>query len=438
VIYIIADDLTGATDTGVQFSKQGYNTHVVIVSESEPPALTESFQRNGDIDVLVLDTETREVDPKTARDRIKSILQEITLHDSDIVYKKVDSTLRGNVGAELDECLNVLKKDICLFTPSFPQNKRITVEGYLIVHDQPLGLSEYYAGNLDPGEASYIPSLLQQDTNLPIERIDLKHVIQGKDAILGQIHALTQQGNKILVVDAMNTHQLRELLHSSFELNESVLYAGSAGLANALADMYSGKYSRTRTSVPTQQSTLIVSGSMRSIARRQIEYLKIQVNPYDMPLDVELLVGNKEAYLQQLLSSVMQTIQGGQHHLVIYPDPLYSETSMTEKILSRYELNFRELGLAIRNFLGELVMRILDKTSTRNLILTGGDTAIGVCEKLGIHQLTIVEELLPGIPLSVGHNTHGDVNIVTKAGGFGEEDALYVLFEKLVHQRGLQ
>ena len=68
----------------------------------------------------------------------------------------------------------------------------------------------------------------------------------------------------------------------------------------------------------------------------------------------------------------------------------------------------------------------------RNLILTGGDTAIGVCEKLGIHQLTIVEELLPGIPLSVGRlKTHGDVNIVTKAGGFGEENALYVLLKNL-------
>ena len=154
-----------------------------------------------------------------------------------------------------------------------------------------------------------------------------------------------------------------------------------------------------------------------------------------MPLDVERLVGSKEAYLQQGLSSVMQAIQGEQHHLVIYPDPLYSEAPMAEKILSRYELNFRELGLAIRNFLGELVMRILDKTSTRNLILTGGDTAIGVCEKLGLHQLTIIEELLPGIPLSVGRlNTYGEVNIVTKAGGFGEEDALYVLFKKLLYQ----
>jgi uncharacterized protein YgbK (DUF1537 family) len=438
VIYIIADDLTGATDTGVQFSKQGYTTQVEIVAEADSEHVANIREQKETVDVLVIDTETRELDSKTARSRIRKVLQFLPLGENDVVYKKVDSTLRGNVGAELDECLSVLQKDICLFTPSFPQNKRITVEGYLMVQDQPLGLSEYYAGNLDPGEASYIPSLLRQDTKLPIERIDFKDVIHGKDAILGQVQALIQQGNKILVVDAMNDSQLRELLQSSFELKESVLYAGSAGLANALSDLYNGKRSRPPTSVPIQQSTLVVSGSMRSIVRRQIDYLKNRINPYDLPLDVELLVGSKEAYLQQLLSSLTQVLQGEQHHLVIYPDPLYSETPMTEKILSRSELNFRELGLAIRNFLGEFVMRILDKTSTRNLILTGGDTAIGVCEKLGIHQLTIVEELLPGIPLSLGRlNTHGEVSIVTKAGGFGEEDALYVLFEKLVHQRRL-
>jgi uncharacterized protein YgbK (DUF1537 family) len=364
------------------------------------------------------------------------VLQRLPLCDDDVVYKKVDSTLRGNVGAELDECLNVLKKDICLFTPSFPQNKRITVEGYLIVHDQPLGLSEYYAGNLDPGEASYIPLLLQQDTHFPIDRIDLRDVIQGKDAIVRQIRALTQQGKKILVVDAMNDQQLRDLLLSSFECSQSVLYAGSAGLANAISEVCNGEHPKTISPTYASRSILIVSGSMRSITQRQIEYLKTRVSLGDIPLDVDHLLDNREAYLEKLMENVIQTRREEQQQLAIYPNPRYFETQISEEILSRYGLDFRELGLAIRNFLGELVMRILDKTSARNLILTGGDTAIGVCEKLGIHQLTIVEELLPGIPLSLGRlKTHGDVNIVTKAGGFGEEDALYVLFKKLMYQR---
>lgn len=436
MIYIIADDLTGATDTGVQFSKQGYTTHVVIVSKAESEDLANVRELTETVDVLVIDTETREMDSKTARSRLRQVLRLLPLCDDDMVYKKVDSTLRGNVGAELDECLNVLKKDACLFTPSFPQNKRITVKGNLIVHDQLLGFSEYYVGNLDPDEASYIPSLLQQDTTLPIDRIDLQDVIQGKDAILHQIHTLTQQGKKILVIDAMNDHQLCELLHSSFECEKSVLYAGSAGLANALSEVCNRKHSITISPPHALQSVLIVSGSMRSIAYRQIEYFKTQVNPYDMPLDVERIAGSREAYLKRLLLHVTQALREEQQHMLIYPDPFYRETPINETIRSRYDLNFRELGLVIRNFLGELVRRILDKTSTNTLILTGGDTAIGVCEKLGIFQLTILDELLPGIPLSLGSlKTHGEVNIVTKAGGFGEEDALYVVFDKLVHQR---
>ncbi len=438
MIYIIADDLTGATDTGAQFSKLGYTTHVVIVSETDPGGLADLMNFPDTSDVLVIDTETREVDAETARMRLRELLQHLSLHESDIVYKKVDSTLRGNVGAEFDECMKALNKDVCLFTPSFPQNKRMTVEGYLIVHDQPLGLSEYYAGNLEPDEASYIPSLLQQVTDIAIDRIDLKDVIRGKETILERIRTLFHNGKKIIVVDSMNTQQLHDILRSSFEFEGSVLYAGSAGLANALSGIYNKKHPTERSTAQTQQSVLIVSGSMRSITHRQIAYIKTQVNLCDVPLDVGLVVENQHTYLRQILARVTQAFREGCRHTLIYPDPLYLDTHVTEKILSRYDLDFRGLGLTIRNFLGEFVRNILEKTSANNLIVTGGDTAIGVCGMLGIHRLTIVEELLPGIPLSIGRfDNYGDVNIVTKAGGFGEEDALHVLYEKLVAQESV-
>jgi uncharacterized protein YgbK (DUF1537 family) len=122
VIYIIADDLTGATDTGGQFAKQGYRTQMVIGAEPNIGTL------NKDVDVLVLDTETRETDKEAARMRISSVLKGMSLRDDDLVYKKVDSTLRGNIGIELEESLNVLNKDVCLFTPSFPPTQRISVE----------------------------------------------------------------------------------------------------------------------------------------------------------------------------------------------------------------------------------------------------------------------------------------------------------------------
>ncbi|GAK49597.1 type III effector Hrp-dependent outer protein [Candidatus Moduliflexus flocculans] len=439
MIYIIADDLTGATDTGVQFSKQGYTTDVVIISDADDTHLASIRDLTNTVDALVVDTETRETDAATARARLRQVLQALPLSDADILYKKVDSTLRGNVGAELDECLNALKKDVCLFTPSFPQNKRITVEGYLIVHDQPLGLSEYYAGSLDPGEASYIPSLLQQDTALPIARIDLKDVAQGEEAIARKIRDFIEQKKKILVIDAMNDHQLREILQGSFQVQSSILYAGSAGLANAISEICNGKHATAVSPNRTEESVMIVCGSMRSIAHRQIEFLKHRVALRDIALDVERLLSAKDAYLQHILADARSSVQNESPHIVLYPDPVFTDAQTSEALLSRYHLNFRSLGVIIRDSLAELAMRICEAVSINNLILTGGDTAIGVCERLGIRQLTIVEELLPGIPLSLGRSaTQNALNIVTKAGGFGEEDALYVVFQKLAQQRSLR
>lgn len=433
MIYIIADDLTGANDTGVQFSKQGYNTQVVIMSETGKSQTLPSK----DTDVFVIDTETRETDTATARERMKRILERLSVHDEDIVYKKVDSTLRGNIGAELDECMNALEKDTCIFAPSFPPNKRITVEGYLIVQDQLLGLSEYYDGDLEPEEASFIPALLKPHTNLSIARIDLKEVIQGSDTILEKLQGLYQAGQKIIVVDAINGEQLQNILKSSFEFEGSVLYSGSAGLANALSEMYGGKRHSTMNTSQSRKPVLIVNGSRRTINQRQRDYLKTKIDFVEISIDVDKIFTEKKKYLEHCVTDSTLAVQE-RCHIVIYPEPLYLDKQVIENMLLKHELDFREMELAIRGFLGELVANIMENTPVANMILTGGDTAIGVCSALQVYNLNIVDELLPGIPLSVGHYNRMPLNIVTKAGGFGEENTLYTLIDKLVPAQALQ
>ena len=102
MIYLIADDLTGANDTGVQFTKKGYNTIVSVLDEQSTIIIPDN------LDVFVIDTETRELESKTARKRLKSILEKININKKDVVYKKVDSTLRGNMGDEIEEIMMIL------------------------------------------------------------------------------------------------------------------------------------------------------------------------------------------------------------------------------------------------------------------------------------------------------------------------------------------
>jgi uncharacterized protein YgbK (DUF1537 family) len=111
----------------VQFAKKGYNTMVSILDKQSTIIIPDN------LDVFVVDTETRELKSKIAREKLRNILKRLNINKNDIIYKKVDSTLRGNVGDEIEEIMNILKKDICVFSPSYPSYQRITVRGHLIV-----------------------------------------------------------------------------------------------------------------------------------------------------------------------------------------------------------------------------------------------------------------------------------------------------------------
>jgi len=97
----------------------------------------------------------------------------------------------------------------------------------------------------------------------------------------------------------------------------------------------------------------------------------------------------------------------------------------------KYHLNFRALEICIKTFLDELISKIIKNSDVRNLILTGGDLALGVCKELDIYNMNILDELLPGIPLTIAHYKSYNLNVITKAGGFGKEDTLHELINKL-------
>jgi len=412
MFYIIADDLTGANDTGVQFSKKGYNTIVSILDESENIIIPDKT------DVLVIDTETREVDAKTAQQRIKNVLQRLNFSDKDIFYKKVDSTLRGCIGAELEEMINILEKDICVFTPTFPAQQRITIGGYLIVNGKPLGLSKYYSGDL-----------------LPIARIDFIDVIKGHEAIFEKLNKLYQEGNKIVIVDATEEMHLKDIFNSINRFEGSVLYAGSAGLANYFPKSYNKNRSFKLNMEKNKGPVLIVGGSRNPITKSQINHLKGEIDFFDLNINIEEIWSNRKTILEHFLTESITVIKNGQH-LVIRTDSFYNDKeNINKKLMQKHNLSFRELELVIRKFLGELTAEIVRNSPARNIILTGGDIVLGVCSALGIQNLNIVDELLPGIPLSTANLKNINLKIVTKAGGFGEKDTLFKLIKKLTDWR---
>ena len=425
MIYVIADDLTGANDTGVQFTKKGYNTIVSVLDEQSTIIIPDN------LDVFVLDTETRELESKTARKRLKSILGKININKKDVVYKKVDSTLRGNIGDEIEEIMIILNRDICIFSPSYPSYQRITIGSYLVVDQKPLGLSEYSSNHLEQVENSFIPFLLKKQTDFPVGQIDLKDVVKGQETILSKINELSQKGNKIIVIDSTNEDHLKDIFASGLKFDRSVLFSGSAGLANHFPNINNKSEDLKIKIEDNKGPVIVVAGSRNSIMQDQINYLKNRLNFTELKIDLEQAFSDKDRILDNYAAEGIKAIKGNRD-LVIHTNAIYNEEKLiNKKLMLKYNIGFRELEVKIKTFLGELISKIIKNSDVRNLILTGGDIALGVCKEIGISNLNVIDELLPGIPLTIAHYKSYHLNIVTKAGGFGKEDTLYHLINKI-------
>jgi len=153
-VVIIADDLTGAADTGVQFAKRGLST-LVLIEGSHPVSAPVSAE------VLAFNTNTRHEDSQQAYKIVYEVAKDFKKRGIRYIYKKIDSMLRGNIGAEVEAVMDATGIETAILVPSFPSQGRITVGGYHLVNQIPLQDTEVASDLKDPVKDSYLPSLIQ-------------------------------------------------------------------------------------------------------------------------------------------------------------------------------------------------------------------------------------------------------------------------------------
>jgi hypothetical protein len=151
---VIADDLTGALDTAAPFASHGWRTRVVPwpAAGRGPRALgalaAEAWRGS---DVVVIDTASRHVAPREAARRVRAAMAAGAAQARGVAsYKKIDSTLRGNVAAELAAFRRACGVACLPTAPAFPAQGRTTRGGAVFVHGRPLAASAAARDALDP------------------------------------------------------------------------------------------------------------------------------------------------------------------------------------------------------------------------------------------------------------------------------------------------
>jgi D-threonate/D-erythronate kinase len=153
-VLVIADDLTGACDAGGQCARLGIPSLVVNDYSCTPDSVPD------DTVVLIINTESRHIEPPAAYSRVVSVIRQFIVKQGLKVFKKTDSTLRGNIGAELSAALDASSCASLVFVPAYPQAGRTTRNGIQYVDDIPLAKTMYGKDPRAPVRDSLVVSIL--------------------------------------------------------------------------------------------------------------------------------------------------------------------------------------------------------------------------------------------------------------------------------------
>lgn len=411
-IAIIADDLTGAADTAAAFSP-GMPANQLIAHKRLGKADLPS-----ELKLLSIYTNSRGLAPTKAYQRLFKTCTELRQMEIGWIYKKIDSSLRGNAGAEIDAALDALGLDFSVVAPAYPSLGRTTQNGVHLINGIPVGESEVACDPTSPVRLSGLSEIVASQSRYPVEHISAQYMHDG-DTIAAEMDRLIKKGIRHITFDAVNEDHLDKLLDANFSRRgKKALLVGSAGLAERLA-------TRILPPVPIEhrqppaigRPRLLACGSASIQTRRQTEHL-VNTRSYRLAeLEAEFLRKLQSPVSPELLSETLtKAMQQSVCGLVVRIAPPRNE-DMPSNMTGTAERVMHGFGLYIAQLLPAL--------KPACLFLTGGDTASEVMTAAGFNALCVKRSLMPGIIEAemVGGNMHA-LPIYTKAGAFGQTDDL--------------
>jgi len=397
-VLVIADDFTGANDAGSGLAQAGARVHVLFSSEARLDAAI--------ADVWVISTDSRAVSAEEAAARSAAVVRQ---HEAFVrqgwLFKKIDSTLRGNIGAEVRAALAASGKKRALVVPAVPHLGRVTRNGEVAVNGVPLIDTEYAS---DPKTPVISARVL---TQLGIDGSEIDLATLRSDRFPARL--AEQQG--VVVIDAEQESDIALILAAAAQLDETPLLVGAAGLSDAL-----GAQLAARAKAPV----LAVIGSMSASAQQQIAQLAAQRDITLVDVDIRQLFTqpcwpDRASWSEQAAGA----LRAGRH-TVIRTCQRADQRHEIDALCQQHQMTRQQLGEAICQFLGELTLTLCRTQRPAGLYLSGGDVAIAVAQALGASGFHIQGIVAGCVPHGLLLNSEFTLPVMTKAGGFGDENTL--------------
>ena len=405
--FVVADDFTGAMDTGHGFAANGYDVRVAVAG----PDVDRSPDATAD--VLAIDADTRDVDPETAATTVSTLFDRAP--SDALAYKKLDSTLRGNAVAEVDAALEATGAALAVVAPAFPATDRITVDGHHLVEGVALEAAGYDATTSD------LRTLFGASRH-EVRALGIGTVLEGPSAVarvLSDAAGAADGDATIVVCDATHDRHLRTIADGADRLEREVLYVGSGGLATAVS--VPGAPTEPTVELPASGGALGVVGSVND---RTLEQLAAVPDDLIYRLDPAAAVAAPERTGRDAATELADRLRERGRAVVTgarsRADVERAESAAAERGV--------DAGARVATALGTAAAATNAAASPApaGLVLTGGTVARAVLDALSASAIDLTGRAV-GAGVPVGRIADGDAAgaaVVTKAGGFGSEGSI--------------
>jgi D-threonate/D-erythronate kinase len=382
---IVADDLTGGAAIGAEAARLGNPVDVVRIGQPVPPKRS-----------VVIETGSRYIQSQLAAERVVEAARLLLRSGVSVLMKKIDSTLKGNVAAELsafaDSCPGRL-----LVAPSCPE----------------MGLTVRDGRQHTPrGPGVSVLDLLSTSINGPLAALNLNTVREGSAAVANW---LRQNPHGTVLADAETDADLAAIALGAAEA-KIVSFAGTYGLGAALAGTFLPSGTAPRFTPPALDGMIVVAGSASATTASQISHL-VAAGAEEIVLDMErILTGGAEEEARRAASQILSSAA----KLLV----VHTAAERTGKDVADHcrRLGWNERDLA--NLLAIPFASALHAAPGYAAYFIGGETTGAVFEKLGLDSLVIHGECSAAVPFAVSTAPSGWPLILTKPGAFGSENTL--------------
>lgn len=435
---IVADDLTGATTLGVLLARNGMKTAAWFGS-------TGLVDNGSGWQALVINSASRALPVAEAQQRVRQAM--LTLQQQGVRYftKRVDTTLRGGIGQEIDAMLALLPPEtVAVMVPAMPQSRRILVGGYSMIDSVALSCTGVAQDVRTPVHQSYIPALLREQTRHPVGHVELSAVLEGEMAVCAAMTALRQQGGRILLADAVSLSDITCIAQAIIRLGWNVLAVDPGPFTEQLARAR-GLFPAARAVPQAMACTpagvlLAIFGSATETTRQQLNWATEHL-PHACLLSVDarrlLEAQPARAEIKRVLQRALAQIRQDASAILLLTtaaqNGLLLDLTQEEQ---RLGLSNGEAAQAINRGLGQIIRQLLDAGTSRiaGLYMTGGDTMIGVLQQLDAQGIEMVDYIIPQTDLVkiIGGDWAG-MTCVGKGGLTGPPDILPTIFDTIYH-----